>query len=42
MKKKIVRHDTMPGTDASPFMAPETITKTAKQLEKEMDFSSSS
>lgn len=32
----------MPGTDASPFMAPETITKTAKQLEKEMDFSSSS
>lgn len=32
----------MHGTDAPPFMAPETTTKIAKQLEKEMDFSSSS
>ena len=38
MKKKLAGHDTMHGTDASPFMEPETTTKIAKLLEEEIDF----
>lgn len=36
--KKNAGHDTMHGTDASLFMGPETTTKIAKLLEREIDF----